>query len=380
MSASAGHGIVIFRYCSIADRALPLHRNSKNDMMVRHTKRLLFLILIWFVVLGDMWANEGDSVSLRPSFSVDYSGEIQSDFRRTKFASLLELGVVLPLSKHLDIEVSSVSFVTSATEPLVDNIQGYSNIDAETVPFALAVAGLSWHINDAHRLFAGIRRIDEDYFCSDGLSVFTGSSCGGFPTITTNFDIAAYPMASIGLHYDYVGEVFDVKSSIYNGVGHNAWSGRDNVFRFCPKSDGLFALAQLGVHKSKVDAYLGASLHYGEQCGIETSQLKVRPVVWTYAELDLGKGFSAIGAFSHAFSSNAVCRNFCGIGGSFEWRKMQLGVFSNYTRADEVDEWQTELTCNYSCTRVLSIQPALHYFNTGGQSHCVGMVRLSVRL
>lgn len=36
-----------------------------------------------------------DSVSLSPTFSVDFTGEIQSDFKRAKFASLLELGACI---------------------------------------------------------------------------------------------------------------------------------------------------------------------------------------------------------------------------------------------------------------------------------------------
>ena len=60
------------------------------------------------------------------------------------------------------------------------------------------VAGFTWHINDRHSLFAGIRRIDEDYFCSDAHALFTNSSCGGYPTITFNYPVAIYPVSAMG--------------------------------------------------------------------------------------------------------------------------------------------------------------------------------------
>ena len=79
-----------------------------------------------------------DSVSLSPTFSVDFTGEIQSDFKRAKFASLLELGACIPLSRNVSIELSSVSFATTHESPLIDDLQGFSNLDADNLPFALS--------------------------------------------------------------------------------------------------------------------------------------------------------------------------------------------------------------------------------------------------
>ena len=92
-----------------------------------------------------------------------------------------------------------MSLFTSAMEPLIPDLQGFSNMDAyQDIRFALTVAGFTWHINDEHSLFAGIRRIDEDYFCSDGLALFTNSSCGGFPPVTGNSLIPYLPLCCYG--------------------------------------------------------------------------------------------------------------------------------------------------------------------------------------
>ena len=172
------------------------------------TEVSISLIVALFAYVGQSMASVSDSLSHHPSFSVEYTGEVQSDFKHAKFVNLLQLGAEIPLSRSVSLNLSSVSVATTDEEPLVENLQGYSNIDAENLPFALAVAGLSWQVSDRHSLFAGIRRVDEDYFCSDVLSLFTASTCGGFPTITANHDIPAYPASALGLHYAFEKEHF----------------------------------------------------------------------------------------------------------------------------------------------------------------------------
>ena len=114
-------------------------------------------------------AQEADSTSLRPSFGVDYTGEVQTDFERFRQANLLELKADIPFSKALSFQVSTITAWTTRPYLDVNDLQVFSNIDvyALRVPFSLAVAGFTWQMNDRHSLYAGIRRVDEDYFCSD---------------------------------------------------------------------------------------------------------------------------------------------------------------------------------------------------------------------
>lgn len=323
-------------------------------------------------------ANEANDSTHHSSFSLEYVGEIQSDFKHTKFVNHLHLRAFLPITERLTAEIASVSAATTDEKPLKDVLQGYSNIDAENTPFALAVAGLSWQIDERHSLFAGIRRMDEDYFCTDLLSLFTNSTCGGFPTVTANYDIAAYPMAAVGVHYAYECDCFGIQASVYNGTGHNRFYGGANVFRFCPKSDGVFALAQAEYRKGESSYYLGGSLHYSDLYG--SAPRRPRPVVWAYAEQTITDRFAVIAAYSHAFSTYNDCRNFCAIGGRYSLGRASLGVFSDYTRIAGADEWATEFTCNVACSKAVSLQPTLHIINTDGKTVCVALLRLGVCL
>lgn len=331
------------------------------------------------IVSGNqLMAQNAESTRLRPSFELEYTSELQSDFKRSKWANLLQLRAGLPLTRKFSFDVSSVSSATTDEELLVEDQQGYSNIDAENLPFVLAVAGFTWHLDDLHTLFAGIRRIDEDYFCSDGLSLFTNASCGGFPTITMTNDIAAYPLASMGIHYAFDSEHLGVQTSIYNGIGYKDFSGRNNIFRVCPKSDGVFALAQAEYRHNDSHYFLGTSVHHGYLQ--EEEEQKVRPTVWAYAEHNLFTDFALIAAYSHAFSSDNPCRNFYALGGKYTFKKAELGMFSDYTRIADIDEWATELTCKIAFTDYLSVQPVLHIITTDSHTKCISMLRLNVLL
>ena len=149
----------------------------------------LLIVLLWGCL--HLVAQEADSTSRQALFAVDYTGEVQTDFRQALQANLLQLHADVPLSKTLSFQAASISTFASREETLADDLQSYSNINAENIPFALSVAGLTWQMNERHSVFAGIRRTDEDYFCSEGLALFNNSSCGIFPTLSMNANIAS---------------------------------------------------------------------------------------------------------------------------------------------------------------------------------------------
>ncbi len=312
------------------------------------------------------------------TFGLEYIGELQTDFKRAKMANLLQLSAEIPFANKFSFNVSSVSVASTDTEPLIEDLQGYSNIDAQNIPFALSVAGFSWNINEHHSLFAGIRRMDEDYFCSEVLSLFTNSSAGVFPTISANYDIATYPCASLGIHYIYNKENLTFQSSLYNGTGNYRFSGRENVFRICPKTDGVFALAQTEYRFKGSRYYLGASLHCSDLR--QTGRQNLRPTVWGYAEQALPAGFTLLAAYSHAFTPNNDCRNYCAVGGKYTYKKAEFGIYSDYTCISGVNEFATELTGSIALTEYLSLQPAMHLVTTGGRTKCIGMLRTTVSL
>ena len=341
-------------------------------------KKIAIIAMTLFGINNQVMAQDDDSTSMCPSFHIDYISEFQTDFKRVRWGNMLQLSADIPITKAVCFYASSLSVATTDENPLANDLQGYSNIDAENMPFSLSVAGFTWSINDHHSIFAGIRRMDEDYFCCDALALFTNSSCGGFPTITANYDIAAYPKASMGLHYAYDNEKWGAKASLYNGAGYNRFTGRDNMFRICPSSDGVYALGQVEYHHKGTHYHLGASLHYSDLEG--TASKRLRPTTWMYGEQALTSHIMLLAAYGHAFSNNHACRNFAGLGGKYLFGKTELGLFSDYTRVDDINEWATEITYDVPLTDYLSVRPVLHIINTDHCTKCIGMLRLNVCL
>lgn len=331
------------------------------------------IIILMALIVGclNLLAQGADSDSLRPSFGVDYTGEVQTDLKKVRIANLLQLRANVPLSRNLSFQVHSISTLSTNEEPMAFDLQGYSNIDVYDfrIPFALSVAGVTWQLNERHSLFAGIRRTDEDYFCSDALALFTNSSCGIFPVVSWNFPIATFPYASMGVHYVYDHKNLCLQASLYNGVGYYRFSGRANVFRFCPKSDGMFAIGQAEYRYRDSHYFLGASLH---------TKPKKKPSAWVYAEQALMPNFTLLAAYGHAFGSGIACRNFCGLGGKYILKRAELGVFSDYVRVLDIDEWATELICSLHLTDFLQLKPVLHIINTNGTTKCVGLLRVDI--
>lgn len=303
--------------------------------------------------------------------------ELHTDFRNNYvFMGQLRMHAELPLGKSVRLKGATVSFAKTANEPLVNDLQVYSNIDADNLPLALTLAGVEWSIDERSTLFFGIHNVNEDCFTSDVTSLFVNSSCGIYPTIACNYPIANYPVASVGMHYKYVGERWGLVASVYNGTGYNRFSGRENVFRFCPKSDGVFAVLQ-GEYKHRGSHYfVGASAHYGELYEIDGKRM--RSTLWTYAEQRLCGKVDLIGGYSHAFDGSSPCTDFVGLGGRVSLGNVEAGIFADYVHFKDNEECGVELTCKTQLNRFCYLQPALHYIKNHDINAVVGMVRLGV--
>lgn len=312
-----------------------------------------------------------DSTRLRPTFGVDLTSELQTDFRKTRMQNLLELSAEIPLSRKLTMHVQSLSTRATNDEWVYYDMQGYSDIDCyEDIDFALAVVGLEWRINDKNTLFAGIRRTDEDYFCSDNLGVFTNSSAGLFPSLSWNYIINTYPEAAMGLHYAYDSERWKLQASLYNGVANHDLKGRNNVFRVCPKSDGVLAMGQVEYRWKGSSYYLGASMH----------TMKDMPyTVWTYAEQKVWRNVTLLALYGHSFGERRLCKDFVGGGATLKLRRWELGILSDYMTVLDYGEWLTEVVCRWHLTNWLTIKPALHIIKEDDENtKLIGLMRLEV--
>ena len=101
----------------------------------------------------------------------------------------------------------------------------------------------------------------------------------------------------MGIHYAYDHKNLRLQASLYNGVGNNDFTGRYNVFRICPKSDGVFVLGQAEYRYRGSHYYLGSSVHYKSE---------VKPTLWAYAEQALWPNFTLLATPAEGLSGRFV--------------------------------------------------------------------------
>lgn len=304
-----------------------------------------------------------------------YDTELQTDFKgNSNYVNLLNLSADYPLGEHFKLSAATISIAKSRNESLLDDLQGFSNIEADEIPLTLSVAGIGWEVNDRHSLFCGIRNVNEDYFISPVTSLFINSSCGIFPTLSCNMDIANYPLASMGLHYCYSAPSFCLQASAYNGQAYDRLTGADNLWRITPHSDGLFFITQLDWQRAKGHYYVGAAQHTGVHHGASA-----QTALWAYTEQSLTDQLSFIADYSHAFGHSSQCTDFVGFGGQYAWNRSTLGFFSDYANFRHDSEWATELTYKYNITSSVFLQASFQLIHHGSWQSA-GIIRMSVRI
>ncbi len=319
---------------------------------------------------GVAYAEDGqEEHKWRPDLGVEYTGEVQTDFHNNyNFLNLLRLHADLPVSASVSVRLATLSTATTHGEPLLSDIQAFSNLDAgDNIAMALSLGGVQWTHSSAgkdgregasHTLFVGVHNMNEDCFTSDVTSLFTNSSCGIYPTISINYPIANYPVASLGMHYKLDTERWSLVGALYNGRGYSRFAGRNNVFRFCPRSDGLFALLQ-GEYRHRDSRYfVGVTAHHGELDEVPGRQL--RSTLWSYAEQRLSSRLTLLAGYSHAFHSSSPCTDFACLGARLTWGRVECGLLTDYCRLQDDSEWATELTLKADITPHIYLQPALH--------------------
>ena len=322
--------------------------------------------------------------------SAEYTAEIQAgDNGRCSLVSLLRIDYIQPICNNVRLEFAGISIARTHGESIVSSLQGFSNIDEDNTAMAPAVAGLAM-TSGGTKLFAGIRNMNEDYFTSHFTSLFTNSSCGVFPTISANYRIANYPLASAGIHFEQKIKGLTLMSSVYNGKGYKRFTGRDNVFRLCPESDGLFYILSINYQYNGSTYNFGASLHHGspvpyeETAGLQASEKTQKTqkktttgAVWGYAEQMITPQLCAMMQYSANPSKGIACRRYAGIGLVRTMRNAELGVFAGRAVYKDETEWAAELTCRINCFGHGYIQPALHFIRNSDGTHCVGLLRMN---
>lgn len=179
------------------------------------------------------------------NFGAEYTTEWQTDFRQgVNWVNLLHLSYSSPTFLGMQLNAASVSIAQTREEAFMHDLQTFSNIEEENLPFALSMLGIGRE-TEKYSVFFGIRNVNEDYFTSPCTSLFTNSSCGIFPTLSAETPLANYPVASVGFDGKIRWNRWLFQLSVYNGTGYKQLTGKENVFRFCPKSDGILGMTSL---------------------------------------------------------------------------------------------------------------------------------------
>lgn len=156
-------------------------------------KRIIALTLLFNIM--------NFSLSQAQTFSGVYTAEWQWDMNKnTNFVNLLRLELNVPLWNGGTFEAATLH-VAKTNDGIIDDWQGFSNIEADNMFGGIAVLGYM-HEWKAGHVFVGVRNVNEDFFTSDITALFTNSSCGIVPTIASSYPIANYPFSGLTVYFD----------------------------------------------------------------------------------------------------------------------------------------------------------------------------------
>ena len=309
------------------------------------------------------------------SLDLNYITELETNFHKGfKWINLLRTDLSFPVNNQIGFELASFSVSKTSDTYIANDLQTFSNIDTENIPWTLAVLGINWQMKNSS-LFIGIRNVNEDYFTSPCTALFTNSSCGIFPTISANYPIANYPVASVGIDYKLNLKKWFLETSIYNGTGYRNLSGKDNIFRFCPQTDGIFSITSLNYQNYGNSYFMG-----NQEETIKTQKKGMNATLWTYAEQTLVAQVKVLAQYSINTPRNKGCRYYLGTGLILSTTRSEGGFFIDYADFSSMGECACEITWKFPCLKNGYLQPALHFIkNTYGQN-LVGMIRFGYNL
>lgn len=305
---------------------------------------------------------------------------------KANWVNLLRLELTLPLWKQGSLEAATIH-IAKTNGCIVDDRQTFSNIEEENKWAAIAVLGYM-HVWKNARLFAGVRNVNEDFFTSDVTSLFTGSSCGIFPTVSASYPIANYPLSGLMVYFDVSMGGWLFKNSLYNGAGYNGWTRHDNPFLVRPKRDGVFDMAQLEYEYGNGHYFAGAALHNrhypvdeeGEMAPAEASSKKVSCAWWIYCEQPVWtsaeKTVSLMVQYSENTCRQSGCYRYGEIGCVYGDGSNRLGLSSQYARFSRDTELSVEVTWCKIISESLFIQPAFQYISNGSGKFTVLSARI----
>lgn len=302
-----------------------------------------------------------------------YTTEWQWNMKqKTNWVNQLRLDMSLPLGKGNNSIEAATLHVAKTDDTIIDDWQGFSNIEADNMFAAIAVLGFMHEWKSGH-VFFGVRNVNEDFFTSDVTSLFLNGSEGIFPTIAASYPIANYPLSGLTIYFDVTRGAWTFRNSLYNGVGYNGWKRRDNPFLVRPKKDGIFNISQLEYSHGGSHFFAGAAVHnrnhtscawwiYGEQ------------TVWAAAD----RSIACMAQYSENTGRDNGCRRYAEAGCAYTDSSNECGLSAQYVRFNQGAECSVELTWRRQLSKTIALQPSFQYINNDNGDFAVVSARMSV--
>lgn len=331
-------------------------------------------------------------------------GQWNMSDRRGNWANMLSAGLEVRSWRGGRIELGALA-TGQLKEGILDDLQNFSNINAESRLFRLTHLGVGQRIGNRFSVYAGLREADEDYFNTDGAGIFTGSSYGCVPQVGENFCVGVYPDAALGLHFEYQpAEAWAVRLSVYNGAASDRLNRQ---FRFRPGRDGMINLGSvsfspalsnyLDADGEPAEGFLAPNYVIGYAAGWQYDDgdeansgrdRRTGGAIWVSVDqpllrvghaglnlfatggVRLGQLDAARGHWAAALMLNNITRR----GGT-----LAVGA-SQAHYADGINETDYETTFEYPLFSWLCLQPAFHVIRTDGGTNLAGNLRLNISL
>lgn len=336
------------------------------------------------------------TVCLAQNYGISYTTEFQTNMEgQSNWVNLLRTDFEYSIAGGWGVEAATIHIYKPVKERIADDLQVFSNIEEDNLPVSFAVLGLKYEY-PLFTFFAGIRNMNEDYFVSPVTSLFINSSCGIYPTISSDPDIPNYPMSSLCLHMRAGNERLNLTASVYNGMSGRGVKG-GGVFNVNPVRDGVFGIMSLNSDSKYGNYVLGSTLHYGmcntAEKGNETeirekAEKRVREyAVWTSAEIPLinrkRKEINLMMQYSVNPMTVDGCRQYAGLGLDIKnfigiQRDNEFGIFANYAEYACCREFASEITWKIQLNRYLYVQPAYHHIISDGNRYNVLVMRFGL--
>ena len=308
-------------------------------------------------------------------FSGEYNAEWQWDCNKNNnFINQLQLELNIPVFRGRGTIQAATLHLAKTNGSVIDDWQGYSNIEADNMFASIAVLGYMHELKGAH-FFIGVRNVNEDFFTSDVTSLFANSSCGIFPTIAASYPIANYPFSGLTAYFDVESSGWTFRNSLYNGAGYNGWKRHDNPFIVRPAKDGIFNISQLEYSCKDAKYFAGVAVSTrqysidtdGNMLSSDYAHSKTTCAWWVYGEQPVWrvgkKGISCMLQYSENTCRKNGCSRYGEIGGAYNDSLNNCGISAQYARFRQGEEYSVEVTWRYQLREHLSIQPSCQYIS-----------------